>query len=55
LGQSKFFLLPTGGNINVAGVCRNLQRAAERMEAERAGRSLRTQIQFAVDPPALIA
>jgi hypothetical protein len=27
-------LLPTGGDINVAGVYRNLQRAAERMEAE---------------------
>ena len=27
-------VLPTGGNINVAGVYRNLQRVAERMEAE---------------------
>ena len=27
-------VLPTGGDINVAGVYRNLQRAAERMEAE---------------------
>ena len=27
-------VLPTGGDINVAGVCRNLQRVAERMEAE---------------------
>jgi hypothetical protein len=27
-------VLPTGGNINVAGVCRNLQGVAERMEAE---------------------
>jgi hypothetical protein len=27
-------VLPTGGDINVAGVYRNLQRAAERMEEE---------------------
>ncbi len=27
-------VLPIGGDINVAGVCRNLQRVAERMEAE---------------------
>ena len=27
-------VLPTGGDINVAGVYRNLQRVAERMEAE---------------------
>lgn len=27
-------VLPTGGNINVAGVYRNVQRVAERMEAE---------------------
>ena len=27
-------VLPTGANINVAGVYRNLQRVAERMEAE---------------------